>query len=50
MPGMYTNSKARQVARAKAEQQVREKFPNLLEGSSGWCRAVNNRYSRLLGL
>lgn len=33
--------------RAKAAKQVREKFPNLIEGSSGWNRAFNNRLSRL---
>lgn len=30
-----------------AKQQVRAKFPKLIEGSSGWSRAVANRVARL---
>jgi len=30
-----------------ARQQVKAKFPNLPEGSSGWYRAVANRIKRL---
>lgn len=29
-----------------AEAAVREKFPNIIEGSSGWTRAVANRLRR----
>ena len=29
-----------------AEAAVRAKFPNIIEGSSGWTRAVANRYRR----
>jgi hypothetical protein len=35
--------------RKLAERQVAEKFPNLLHGSSGWYRAVENRRRRLGG-
>lgn len=31
----------------EAERQVRAKFPDLIEGSSGWHRAVANRFSRI---
>lgn len=31
----------------EAKRQVRAKFPNLLEGSSGWMRAVENRMKRI---
>lgn len=31
----------------KAKQQVRLKFPDLMEGSSGWYRAVENRRLRI---
>ncbi len=30
-----------------AKQQVRAKFPDLREGTSGWHRAVENRFRRL---
>lgn len=30
-----------------ARSQVRAKYPGLLEGSSGWHRAVRSRYNRL---
>ena len=40
----YGNSRALQ----EAKRQVRAKFPQLPEGSSGWYRAVENRRKRLL--
>ena len=33
----------------QAEAEVRAKFPALIEGSSGWDRAVRNRFNRLRG-
>lgn len=33
--------------RQKAIDEVRLKFPDLPENSSGWFRAFNNRYMRL---
>jgi hypothetical protein len=33
--------------REEARRQVRAKFPGLIEGSSGWTRAVTNRFNRL---
>lgn len=30
-----------------AEQQVRTKFPALIEGSTGWRRALENRLARI---
>ena len=33
--------------RQKAKDEVRLKFPDLPENSSGWFRAFNNRYIRL---
>ncbi len=33
----------------EAERQVRAKFPSLIAGSSGWHRAVENRFKRLRG-
>lgn len=33
--------------RRLAESQVRAKFPDLIEGSSGWHRAVENRIRRI---
>lgn len=33
--------------RQKAKDEVRLKFPDLSENSSGWFRAFNNRYARL---
>jgi len=33
--------------RQKAKDEVRLKFPNLPENSSGWFKAFNNRYTRL---
>lgn len=38
----------RATARRRAEQQVRAKFPGLMQGTPGWNRAVGNRYDRLL--
>lgn len=32
--------------RKRAEAAVRTKFPNLIEGSSGWHRALANRLQR----
>lgn len=40
----YRNDSKR---RKEAERQVRAKFPDLMEGSSGWCRAVANRMKRV---
>lgn len=39
----------REAARALklAEQQVRQKYPSLIVGSSGYVRAVKNRLRRL---
>lgn len=42
-------SLAKQRARRLAESQVRAKFPDLAAGSSGWYRAVENRYRRIIG-
>lgn len=39
----YSSSKTRQIA----IQQVKAKFPDLATGSSGWYRAVDNRFKRL---
>lgn len=48
MPGMDEEPLAIRIARRKAaEQQVRAKFPALIEGSSGWHRAVENRVRRI---
>ena len=33
--------------RREAERQVLAKFPGIIVGSSGWHRAVNNRFDRL---
>ena len=33
--------------RQKVKDEVRLKFPDLSENSSGWFRAFNNRYARL---
>ena len=33
--------------RIEAVKQVRAKYPQLIEGSSGWHRAIQNRLSRL---
>lgn len=33
----------------EAERQVRAKFPTLIEGSSGWHRAVDNHMRRMRG-
>lgn len=41
----YDAGKARR--RKLAEEQVRAKFPNIIEGSSGWMRAVANRMRRV---
>lgn len=50
MPTNYTYdySKHRQNAMKLAKAQVRAKFPDLQEKSSGWERAVHNRYLRNL--
>ena len=39
----YGNFRAMELAK----RQVRAKFPNLQEGSSGWYRAVENRRKRI---
>lgn len=36
--------------RALAAKQVREKFPGLVEGSTGWHRAFTNRMRRIRGV
>lgn len=47
MPGCYIESLADKAARRKrAEAKVRAKFPNIIEGSSGWHRALANRLRR----
>lgn len=33
--------------RSLARRQVRAKFPALIEGSSGWNRAFENRFKRI---
>lgn len=38
----------REHCRRLAEAQVAAKFPNLPKDSSGWARAVQNRYRRIL--
>lgn len=48
MPTYYTVSVASMVARRKrAEAQVRAKYPTLIEGSSGWHRALSARMKRI---
>lgn len=48
MPTWLMESTASRVARRKAaEAQVRAKFPRLIEGSSGWHRAIANRLRRI---
>lgn len=32
---------------AEAKRQVRAKFPDIVEGSSGWYRALTNRLKRI---
>lgn len=32
---------------AEAKRQVKKKYPNLIPGSSGWNRAVENRRKRI---
>lgn len=44
----YDYSKVRQTALDLAKIQVLEKFPNLQVGSSGYDRAVQNRFLRNL--
>ena len=39
--------KAATPVKAEAMRQVRAKHPGLIEGSSGWHRAVENRRRRL---
>ncbi len=46
--GGWDYSKKRQAALKLAREQVRAKFPDLQEKSSGWERAVHNRYLRNL--
>ncbi len=45
--GCY-NGQYRRHCREVAIAQVRAKFPDMPVGSSGWHRAVENRYKRLL--
>lgn len=50
MPTMFTYEyRDLSKQRREAEKQVRAKFPALIEGSSGWDRAVQNRFKRLRG-
>jgi hypothetical protein len=47
MPGLGVDSYDRQVELVKkAEAKIRRKFPHLIEGSSGWWRAMNAYYYR----
>jgi hypothetical protein len=47
MPGLGVDSYDIQVElRKAAEEKIRRKFPNLIEGSSGWWRAMNSYYYR----
>ena len=48
MPSSYCGSNNHAAIRKLAEKQVKEKFPDLQRESSGWYRAVDNRYRRLL--
>ncbi len=43
----YSYDRLQAQLRQKAKDEVRLKFPNLPENSSGWFRAFNNRYTRL---
>lgn len=46
MPG-YCDDTAYRIARRRlAVAQVRAKFPRLIEGSTGWHRALENRLNR----
>lgn len=51
MPSDYYGGGADLKRRAMdlAKRQVRAKFPNLAENTSGWNRAVENRYRRNYG-
>jgi len=42
----FSDCRYKNNAMCLAKKQVREKFPNLLENSAGWVRAVTNRYRR----
>lgn len=44
--GLDVDPRAVRDRRRRAAQQVRAKFPNLIEGSSGWHRALANRLKR----
>lgn len=35
------------LRRKQAEAQVRAKFPSIIEGSTGWYRALANRLRRI---
>lgn len=51
MPTYGTDNTLRGMERRQlARAQVRAKFPELLEGSSGWHRAMDNRLRKLRGL
>lgn len=48
MPTHGYDDMAYRIARRKlAVAQVRKKFPRLIEGSSGWHRALENRLNRV---
>lgn len=47
MPCWGYDNPNRQRRWDEARRQVRAKFPSLIEGSSGWDRAVRNRFDRL---
>ena len=50
-PSMFDEYDRRsQERRTQALREVRAKFPRLIEGSSGWYRAVRNRLNRIKGL
>ena len=47
MPSNYCSEYDKSKHWKEARRQVRAKFPTLLEGSSGWNRAVQNRFNRI---
>lgn len=45
--GGFSDYAARCARLTEARRQVRVKYPDLIEGSSGWHRAVENRRRRI---
>jgi len=39
----YSGPRERYERRNRAKAAVRAKYPNIIEGSSGWFRALNNQ-------